>query len=168
MELLKLLAPHNATLTDAVKFYLRHVAATASKTVEKLLPDYLQTKANPQYRKDQEFSLRLFAKEFGARPVNAVEAPAIERWLRSNNWKPLTMRNRLRDLAMFFKWAKFHGQIAENPCDRIRRPKVARSTPVIFTADDLLLDLSAHRKCYQPHRSSPAQLVQTSVQHPRV
>jgi len=46
------------------------------------------------------------------------------------------MRNRLRDLAMFFKWAKFHGQIAENPCDRIRRPKVARSTPVIFTADE--------------------------------
>jgi len=55
MELLKLLAPHNATLTDAVKFYLRHVAATASKTVEKLLPDYLQTKANPNTAKIRNF-----------------------------------------------------------------------------------------------------------------
>jgi hypothetical protein len=100
MELEKLLAPHNATLTDAVNFYLRHTAATASKTVEKLLPDYLETKSNPQYRKDQKFSLGLFAKEFGARPTNGIEAPAIERWLRSKNWKPLTMRNHLRDLAM--------------------------------------------------------------------
>lgn len=145
MELEKELVPHNATLTEAVRFFLCHAATTAGQTVAKLLPSYLETKANPEYRKDQKFSLRLFANEFGQTPINTIQAPAIEKWLKSKNWNPLNMRNHLRDVAMFFKWAKFHGHVAENPCEKIRRPKVARSTPVIFTVDEVrrLLETAA-------------------------
>jgi hypothetical protein len=85
MELDKQLACYGVTLTQAVRFYLRHAATTASQTVEQLLPRYLLTKVNPEYQRDQKFSLRVFQQEFGKAPINTIQAPAIEKWLKINS-----------------------------------------------------------------------------------
>jgi hypothetical protein len=65
MELAKQLATHDTTLTDAVKFYLKHVGKKTARPIEELIPDYLRTKADAKYRRAQEISLRLFARDFG-------------------------------------------------------------------------------------------------------
>jgi integrase len=137
------LVPCGASLTDAVKLFLRHNAATTGRTVDKLIPEYLQTKANPEYKRDQEISLGVFAREFGERPIATILSSEIDKWLTSKNWKPLNLRNRIRDYSMLFKWAKLHGHISENPFDKIRRPKVPRVTPAIFTVRETRLILEA-------------------------
>ena len=143
MALNESLNTQSATLTDAVKFFLRHTRAATGKTVNRLLPHYLSTKTNPQYRKDQEFSLRVFAREFGERPINSISVAEIDKWFRAKNWKPLNLRNRMRDLSMLFKWAKFQDHISENPLERIARPKVRRTTPAIFTVEETRAILEA-------------------------
>src|ERR1022692_633120 len=139
------LAPCGVSLTTAVEFYLRHNARTTGQTVDKLIPQYLQTKANLDYRKDQKFSLTVFAREFGSRPIGTILSSEIDQWLASKKWNPLNLRNYIRDFAMLFNWAKFHGHISENPFDKIRRPKVPRVTPAIFTVGEarLLLETAA-------------------------
>src|SRR4029077_18381714 len=34
-------------------------------------------------------------------------------------------------------WAKLHGHVTDNPCDKVRRPKVTRSVPAIYTVDEV-------------------------------
>ena len=136
MELAQQLESRGATLTEAVTFYLRHTRTTGQRTLNELLPDYLRTKANPSYRQAQEISLRLFAKEFGNKPLTIISPSAIEEWLERKNWKPLNAGNHLRDISMLFNWARLKDFVAENPCNKIKRPKVPRTVPVIFTVDE--------------------------------
>ena len=79
MELTEQLAPHNATLTDAVKFYLRHLGKKTGGTMEELIPEYLRTKAHLKYRRAQQISLRVFARDFSKKPINTIFAPQIDR-----------------------------------------------------------------------------------------
>lgn len=103
MELAKQLAPHNATLTEAAKFYLRHMGKKNGRTMEELIPEYLPIKADAKYRRAQEISLRLFARDFGKKAINTIFPSEIDKWLRAKNWKPLNTRNYIRDLSMFFR-----------------------------------------------------------------
>jgi integrase len=137
MELTRELEPHRATLTQAVRFYLGHRAQLSGRVFSDLVPAYLLTKAKPEYRRAQEISLLLFKKEFGNKPLNGIGADSIEKWLAGKKWQPLNRRNYVRDLAMFFNWAKLHGHVAENPCDRVKRPKVPRLVPAIYTVEEV-------------------------------
>src|SRR5439155_17064520 len=107
MELSKQLQPHGANLTQAVKFFLRNAPIAGKKTVNELIPEYLRTKKNPTYRRAQQISLKVFAKDFGSKPVAGIFAPALEKWFESQGWKALNERNYMRDLSMFFRWAEF-------------------------------------------------------------
>src|SRR5262249_49718475 len=80
VELSKQLQPHGATLTQAVTFFLRNAPIAGRKTVNELMPEYLRTKKKPAYRRAQEISLKVFAKDFGLKPVAGIFAPALEKW----------------------------------------------------------------------------------------
>ena len=148
MELSKQLQPHGANLTQAVKFFLRNAPIAGKKTVNELMPEYLRTKKNPAYRRAQEISLRVFAKDFGGKPVAGIFAPALEKWFESKRWNALNERNYMRDLSMFFRWAEFRDYAAGNPFDKIRRPRVERTIPEIFTVDEArkLLEAAYHHQ----------------------
>jgi len=133
LEAVKLLEPHGASLMEVVKGWLKERQALAHPNLSSLTPTYLQTKANPEYRRAQQIALRVFEEQFGKTPITAICANKIELWLEQKNWNPLNRRNYLRDVAMFFRWAKRHQYIAENPCDRIKRPKVHRAIPTIYS-----------------------------------
>ena len=148
VELARKLEPHDASLTDAVSFFLRHRGNGQRRTFNDLLPEYLRTKAAAEYRRAQETALKVFAREFGRKPVDAIFAPAIEKWLNSKGWKPLNRRNYIRDVSMFFRWAELHEHVAENPMRKVTRPKVQQKTPDIFTVAEAekLLTTAAEKK----------------------
>lgn len=146
MELTRELEPHGFTLTQAVKYYLDHGARQTGRLFRDLIPEYLRTKAKPEYRRAQEISLLLFKKEFGKKPVAGIGPDSIEKWLDGKGWRPLNRRNYIRDLAMFFNWAKLHGHVTENPCDKVKRPIVQRSVPAIYTIDEVDRLLNTARK----------------------
>jgi integrase len=133
MELERQLRAYSASLTDAVKLFLNHVARGSGKTLSELIPPYLQTKNNPDYRRAQGISLRLFAKQFGDNAVSRILAPAVEKWLDSKQWKPLNRNNYHRDLSMFFRWAKRQGHVDENPVASIPKQKIKRAVPSVYT-----------------------------------
>jgi integrase len=137
LELTRELEAHGVSLTQAVKFYLNYRAQLVGRSYSDLIPEYLRTKAKPEYRRAQEISLRLFEKEFGRKSLNGIEPHSIEKWLDGKKWQPLNRRNYVRDLAMFFNWAKLHGHVTDNPCDKVKRPKVPRLVPAIYTVDEV-------------------------------
>lgn len=137
MELTRELESHGVTLTQAVKYYLDHAAQYTGRLFGDLFPEYLRTKTKPEYRRAQEISLRLFEKEFGKKPVAGIGADSIEKWLDGKRWRPLNRRNYIRDLAMFFNWAKLHGHVTDNPCDKVKRPKVPRVIPAIYSVEEV-------------------------------
>lgn len=136
MELTKQLKPHNTSLTDAVKYFLHHVREQNGMTVDALLTAYLRTKTNPSYRRAQATALHVFAREYGNRSVQIITAADIENWLDRKQWQPLNRRNYIRDISMFFNWAKVQGHVAENPCVRVKRPRVQLSAPEIYTVEE--------------------------------
>jgi hypothetical protein len=136
IELSKQLRSHGATLTDAVKFYLRNAPINGKKTVKDLIPEYLKTKNDPRYRRAQETSLNVFAKDFGGTPVASVSSGAVEKWFEKKAWQPLNARNYMRDLSMFFRWAELRDHTAGNPFDKVKRPHVERKAPEIFTVEE--------------------------------
>lgn len=135
IELSKQLQPHGASLTDAVRFFLKHAPLVGKKTVSDLMPVYLRTKKEGRYRDAQEIALGVFARDFGAKQIASIFAPALEKWFQQKRWNPLNERNYMRDLSMFFRWAERQDYAAGNPFDKIKRPDVPLKTPVIFTVE---------------------------------
>ncbi len=147
MALAAQLEPHEASLTEAVNFFLRHHGKGLRLTINDLIPEYLRTKANAKYRRAQAISLRLFARHFGSKPINSIFAPAIEQWFGTKGWKPLNQRNYIRDFSMFFNWAKLHDYVSDNPLRKVIRPRIHRHAPEIFTVEEvrkLLETATAH------------------------
>ena len=105
LALQKELAPHKASLTTAVRFYLRHGPLIGRKTVSELIPIYLLTKKKLNYRKAQEISMRVFERDFGKKTAASIMSPAIEKWFQEKGWQDISERNYRRDLNMFFRWA---------------------------------------------------------------
>ena len=143
IELAKKLATHGASLTDAVNFFLRHAPTKGKKAVNELIPEYLRTKTEGDYRNAQRISLTVFAKDFGTKPIASIFAGALEKWFAGKQWNPLNERNYMRDLSMFFRWAEKKDFCAGNPFDKIERPDVPRKTPEIFTVEETSMVLNA-------------------------
>jgi integrase len=136
LELQNQLQPHGASLTQAVKFFIQNAPIAGKKTINELIPEYLRTKKNPAYRRAQEISLLVFAKDFGNKPAAGIFAPALEKWFAGKKWKPLNERNYMRDLSMFFRWAEMRDYVAGNPFDKVKRPTVERTAPEIFNLEE--------------------------------
>jgi integrase len=143
IELSKKLEKHGASLTEAVNFFLRHAPISGKKTVNELIPEYLRTKTEGDYRNAQRIALGVFAKDFGAKPIASIFAAALDKWFVGKQWNPLNKRNYMRDLSMFFRWAEKRDFCAGNPFDKIERPDVDRKTPEIFTVEEVVSLLHA-------------------------
>jgi integrase len=136
MELSKELEQHGASLTEAVRFYLRNGPLISKKTLSDLIPIYLLTKKEDSYRRAQQISMKVFERDFGKKPVASIMAPAIEAWFEEKAWNDLNKRNYMRDLSMFFRWAEQKDHCPGNPFDKITRPDVKLKEPEIFTVEE--------------------------------
>ena len=136
MNLQKELEPHGASLTAAVRFYLRHGPLVGRKTVSELIPIYLLTKKKPDYRRAQEIAMKVFERDFGKKTVASIMPPAIEKWFGEKGWQPVSESNYRRDLNMFFRWAVRKDHASANPMDKLERHEVPTKTPEIFTVDE--------------------------------
>jgi integrase len=136
LNLQKELAPYGASLTTAVRFYLRHGPVVGRKTVSELVPIYLLTKKRADYRRAQEIALGVFERDFGKKTAASIMPPVIEKWFREKGWQPVSERNYRRDLNMFFRWAVRKDHASGNPMDKLDRHEVKTKTPEIFTVDE--------------------------------
>ena len=134
------LAPYGKTLSDAVNFYVEHLAAvartcTVSALVKELLAAKAQDGASELYVKDLRNRLDRFAETFGERPVATVRAPEIDDWLRALDLSPQSRNNYRTVLRTLFEFGVVRSYATENPVERTAKAKVIRPAPAIFTPE---------------------------------
>jgi site-specific recombinase XerD len=54
-----------------------------------------------------------------------------------DRWRPATANNRFRGLQQFFKWLLEEGEIARNPMERMKPPRVPEYLPAVLSEDEL-------------------------------
>lgn len=132
------LAPFGKTLTDAVSFYLEHLAAvartcTVSALLKELLAAKVQDGASELYLKDLRNRLDRFAETFGERPAATIRAPEVDDWLRALELSPQSRNNYRTVLRTLFEFAVVRAYAVENPVEKTAKAKVLRPAPAIFT-----------------------------------
>ena len=100
--------------------------------------------------------INYFVKHTGVYHIEDVSQSVIENWLIygkcEKNWSAKTIRTRLGNLRLFFKWCVFRGYLKENPADDIPVPKLESKIPKHLTKEQSTLVLDC-AKCYPYHHS---------------
>ena len=148
LECAESLKPFNATIRDAVNFYLPHLRATKRTcTAVELVDELLKIKeadgASERYLSDLRSRLTQFAECFNGKPVAEITAPEVDEWLRGLSDKgtgkrlAATTRNNFRRvLIVAFNFARERGYCAGNPAEKSARAKVIEGTIGILTVEE--------------------------------
>ncbi len=84
------------------------------------------------------YALRSLCVSFGDRPVNHLNAEAIERWLETIAHKaPATRRNELGAVRGFCGWLVKHRHLRRNPCDDVAKIRQPRHVVHIVQRDEV-------------------------------
>jgi len=145
-----------ATLTDAVDYYLRHnKPKNGKKLVSEVATEFVQIRRQGGYKaryvKALDASFGIFNEPFGKRFIHEISKTEIEDWLNNRTvskdsnekYSAITKRNYLRDLGMLFKHATEEGYCAENPVKRIKKPKLVDKEVEIYKVSEATVLLSA-------------------------
>jgi Site-specific recombinase XerD len=147
LECAEALQPFNATIRDAVKFYLPHLRATnrtctAAELVDELLKAKRADGASTRYLNDLRSRLGIFADVFDGRPVASITSPMIDGWLRSlsdketgNRLSPTTRNHFRRLLGVAFSFARQHGYCVDNPATATSRAKEVETAVGILSPE---------------------------------
>lgn len=132
----RLLEPVNASLTEAVQFFLKHAkpvggTKSLSDAISELLDSKRKAGKRESYVRILGWVLNAFERELKGRDVNEIARHDVEAWLdRFDNLA--TRKNRIRDLSILFEFCLRRGYCGSNPLETIERPTVTRPRPEIF------------------------------------
>ena len=126
MDCQRKLQPFNASLTDAVAFFLRHAKpAGGHRTAKELVAEFIEAKRaagrRDEYLRIQASVLGLFEKAFPDCLAHEISAPQIEAWLGTRGESLRTRRNYQADIRNLFNFAVRRGYVAGNPVDRLEK-----------------------------------------------
>jgi integrase len=121
------LKPFNATLTQAVEFFIQNMPrAESAKSIEQLKEVFLKSRkamnCRPRTIVQYESYLRVICTDFGKVDVTRLLRQDIEDWLEESEWSPRTRKNYLVTLTTILNFAVGKGYRADNPAARIDRP----------------------------------------------
>jgi len=134
------LAPHKASITEAVDFYVDHVlkyrtAPTVAEIVKRLVTEAEGNKRRDRTVRDLRLRLEQFAKTFGDRQLASITREELAAWL---NDPTLGARSRINyavkasqlyNFAIRNQWAEY------NIAASIPRPTAEDAEPEIFTPE---------------------------------
>ena len=121
------LKPFNATLTQAVEFFIGNADSPAvSKLVRELKDEFIKSRKSMNCRPrtviQYESYLRVICEEFGEVDVSKILRQDIEDWLEEGDWSPRTRKNYLVTCTTIFNFAVAKGFRLDNPAGAIERP----------------------------------------------
>jgi integrase len=148
LECAEKLKPFNATIRDAVNFYLPHLHATnRTCTAAELVAELLKVKkadgASERYLSDLRSRLTQFSDSFNGKAVAEFTSPQVDEWLRSLSDKQTgkrlaaTTRNNFRRvLIVAFNFARERGYCVGNPAEKSAKAKVIEGAIGILTIEE--------------------------------
>jgi integrase len=136
-----LLNPHNVSLEEAAKYYLKHVIAYRNAPLINQIVEQLIGDAEKNDRRDRTVSelksrLRTFAESFPDRRLSELTVEEIKAWVdEDENWSARTRINYLTKISQLFNYALKHNWVDANLAERIDRPSAEDSEPKIFPVE---------------------------------
>jgi integrase len=135
------LKPFGRTITDAVRYYVAHLKASAkSCNAEQLVRELLKAKeadgVSERHLRDIRGRLGVFAEKFDGQMVATITSAQLDDWLRSLPVLAVT-RNHYRQLLLLaFNFAVKRGYATDNPAKRTDKAKGRRSDIGILTVNE--------------------------------
>ncbi len=138
IESLKILDATNATLIDAARFYLKYnQQAEKDSILKELASTYLADMEARGLRvrtlQDTRAKLARLCSDFGYMPAFSITAQDLDAWLDAQSFKPLYRNNFKRIFGVFFNWMVQNEYIEYSPIPKMRKVKVPKETPEIWT-----------------------------------
>jgi integrase len=136
-----LLIPHNVSLEEAAKYYLKHVIAYRDAPIISQIVDQMIAEAQKNDRRDrtvEDLKTRLtrFAEDFPDRRLSELTVEEIKAWVdEDEKWSARTRINFLTKISQLFNFALKHSWVDSNLVERIDRPSAEDSEPKIFTVE---------------------------------
>jgi integrase len=121
------LKPMDATLTQAVDFFIRNVPRPeTAKSINELKEEFLKSRKAmnccPRTIVQYESYLRVICTDFGKVDVTRILRQDIEDWLEESEWSPRTRKNYLVTLSTILNFAVAKGYRPDNLAATIDRP----------------------------------------------
>jgi integrase len=139
---MELLAPHDKTLLEAVRFYIGYLERTKrSLPIEELISKFLWAKqtqgVSPRHQYDLTSRLKRLASAFPARIVNTFETDELSDWLLGLRLAQQSKRNYQRVLHSFFAYAARRKYADANPMSAMPNIKVPDQDVVVYTPEEI-------------------------------
>lgn len=121
------LKPHGATLTEAVKYYVKHVLAfRTAPSVAEVIIQLIEAVKSKGRRKDTiadlEYRLGRFGRNFGNRQLASITKEELEEWLKDPSLSPRSRINFSVKVSQLFNFAISKNWAATNPMEKVTRP----------------------------------------------
>jgi integrase len=159
----KALKPYGKTLSDAVSYYIEHLAAMAkhdatplSTVVKRFLDEKEREELSEVHLADLKNRIARFEITFGEKPIASIDRNAIAAWLNELPLAPQSKINFRRVLGNLFSYAVRAGNITVNPVTATSPPKSRRKRAVILTPEEVEKLLNA-----SPAATLPALVLMT-------
>jgi integrase len=107
-----------------------------TEAVQELLERKIRANKKKSYIDRLDRDLNDFARDFPGLMVSDVSQRMIEDWAFDDSWKPITQRNRLRDLHQLFAFALKEKWCGVNPVADIEKPSITWESPEVFTPQE--------------------------------
>jgi len=135
-----MLAPHSATLTEAVRYYLEHFvnhrsAPRVAEMTTRLLEDTKSAGRRERTVRGLRNFLHNFAREFGDRQLTDITVEELQHHCCPPRLAPRTRLNRLRMATQLYNYAIKNGWADDNLAKRIVRPAREQKEPGVLTVD---------------------------------
>lgn len=141
----------DATLNEAVEFFLRHgrrltERITLGELVERFRWSRAELKLSAVYVGQLKTSLGGLARMYPLMMADGLTPRDVQAWLNSGSWEAKTRNNYLGDVSSMFEWALLptQGYARVNPCAEIERaPKKRRGKTGSHSVEQVELMLRA-------------------------
>jgi integrase len=139
------LKPFGKTIAEATTFFVKHLAASESPSIDVLIERYIASQErkglSARYLYDIRRQLTRLGADFGSRPCRTVSTADLEQWLfdlhNAKHSAPKTIISWRIILHGFFGWALGQKFLDSNPVDHVPVPKLVRGAPEIWKPEEL-------------------------------
>ena len=132
------LKPFNASILDAVNYYVEHLgkyksAPTVKAAIAELLAEMKTNNRRERTISDVKARLGHFADEFGGKKLSEILLDDIKRWSGSHAWGARTRIHYLTKLSQLFNFGVRNGYVKSNIVNLIKRPSADQTKTEILS-----------------------------------
>jgi integrase len=147
-ECVRRLMPFNATLTEAVDYFIKHARPGGGrKKFREVAEEFIASRIAANRRASTLANYRSFVnvanEQWGDALVHEIKLAGIEEWISEGEWEPRTRRNHLASMTAVLGFALNRGYCIDNPAKKIDRPQLEDKPVEILTPSETRIFLRA-------------------------